>query len=437
MRMATNISWGDRLPDAVKAFRALATEYPSNLKAGVALARTLSWMGDNDGALTEIDKVLRQAPADREALLIKANALRGKNRITEAIAIYHQILTGGEDFEARSGLANALLATGDRKAAAVVAAPLPLQAEYPYQVREAKELAAELSAGAQPTLDAGFSYYNDTDSNYVRRYNFLYGQWLGNLKATLGFTHVDAMDPYRSDSAEIVSAGACRRLTDTIGAGAGLSLDLARSGETSGLLTWNARADKLITDGSLAASALSYLMTDTAQLIDNRIRATSYNLSASRKLGARFFLNGAYSYKDYSDNNGSNDVQGSLSCLLWSQAPRLTVGFKSRYLEFRRQSGGGYFDPARYIAPQLFASLSLEKGRFYTDIEPYVGYQFINRYSTETNEYFAGGSGTVGFKLFKNLAIEANGEGGNYALQSASTTGFTYYQAGARVVFTP
>jgi hypothetical protein len=83
----------------------------------------------------------------------------------------------------------------------------------------------------------------------------------------------------------------------------------------------------------------------------------------------------------------------------------------------------------------MFASLSFEMGRFYTDIEPYVGYQFMYRYSTETDDYFSGGSGTVGFKLLKNLSIEANGEGGNYALQSA--TGFTYYQFGGRVVFIP
>ena len=431
MAMATRISWGGCLPDAAKEYRALYSEDPSNLKAGTALAKTLSWMGDNSGALTVINKVLWQAPDDREALLVEANALRWRNGPAKAIAIYNKLLETGDDFDARSGLVSALLARGDRKEARSAAASL--KAQYSYQEREINELAAELAGGARPVLDASAGYYKDTDSNRVRTYTLLYGQWLGNTKADLGFKYLDATAPGLRDSAEIASAGAYQKLTDSLGAGAGLSLDLAKKSDTADFLTWNVKADKSITDGSVGISALSYLLTDTAQLIANRIRAVSYGLSASRKLNARFSLNGAYSYKDYSDNNGSNDLQAALSYLLIRQNPGLTVGYKCRYFGFRRQSGGGYFDPTYYLAHQLFASLSFESGRFYTTLEPYGGYQYITRNGKRTGDYYGGGSGTLGFKASKKLSIELNGEGGNYALQSA--TGFSYYQAGARIVY--
>ena len=434
LALATRISWGDRLAAAAKEFRALTTEDPANLKAGTALAKTLSWMGDNAGALTEIERVLGRAPDDRDALLVEANALRLTGRLKEAISIYNRLLQAGDNFDARAGLAYALLAQGDRKAA--VASAAPLKAQYPYQAHELVELNAELAAAVRPTISAGFSYYNDTDSNNVERYALGSSQWIGSVKTDLDFIQVDAKDSTaRSSRADILSFEAYRKLTGTLGVGGGLALDAVKNGATSDFVTWNVKADKKISGGALGASAVSYLMTDTAQLISNDIRATSYGLSAFKGLTARVLLNGSYSYKDYSDNNGSNDAQISPSYLLLLQNPRLAVGYKLRYLGFRRQSGSGYYDPSSNIAQLLFTNVSFDRGYFYGYAEPYGGHQTERRNRITSNSYFAGGSGSLGYKPFKSLSAEATAEGGNYSVQSAA--GWEYYQLGLRVVYIP
>jgi len=203
----------------------------------------------------------------------------------------------------------------------------------------------------------------------------------------------------------------------------------------SGFLTWNVKADEKFTNGAVGASAVSYLMTDTAQLISNDIRATSYGLSGFEGLTGRVLLNGSYSYKDYSDNNGSNDAQFFPSYVILLQNPRLVVGYKVRYLGFRRQSESGYYDPSSNIAQQIFTNVSFDHGPFYGYAEPYGGHQTVRRSGVVSNSNFGGGSGTLGYKPVKSLSVEASAEGGNYAVQSAA--GWEYYQLGVRVVYIP
>jgi tetratricopeptide (TPR) repeat protein len=434
MTLATRISWGDRLAAAAREFRALVKDDPSDVKAGVALARTLSWMGDNAGALGEIGKVLSRAPEDRDALLVKANALRLTGRQKEAVAVYRKLLEGGEDFDARLGLSYALLALGDRKGAVETAAPLT--PKFPYQTNELGELKRELSAAVEPTFYAGFSYYNDTESNNVERYSLGYSQWLGGIKTDVDATDVEAKDATpRRDAADILSVKGYKKLSETVGAGAGIDLDVARNAVNSGFLTWNVKADERFANGAAGVSAVSYLMTDTAQLISSDIRATSYGVSGFDALTRRIILNGSYSYKDYSDVNGSNDVQLSPSYVLLLENPRVAVGYKVRYLGFRRQSGSGYYDPTSNIAQQIFTNVSFERGSLYGYAEPFGGHQTERRYAVNTNSYIYGGAGTLGYKASRGLTFEASAEGGNYAAQTAS--GFEYYQLGLRVVWIP
>jgi len=95
----------------------------------------------------------------------------------------------------------------------------------------------------------------------------------------------------------------------------------------------------------------------------------------------------------------------------------------------------GYYDPSSNIAQQIFTDVSFDQGPFYGYAEPYAGHQTQRRYAVTMNDYFGGGSGTLGYKPVKSLAVEANAEGGNYAVQSAA--GWEYYQLGVRVVYSP
>ncbi|MBI3553169.1 MAG: tetratricopeptide repeat protein [Elusimicrobia bacterium] len=434
MTMATRISWAGRLDEAVKEFRSILSEDPSNARARIALARTLSWKGDNARALAEIDAVLAKSPEDREALLVKANALRGSGRTKDAIVIYNQLLAKGEDFDARSGLCYGLLSSGDRSQARGCAALLKVQ--YPYQEREARSLQTAIAAGTRPTFDARYSYYEDTDSNFVKRYSLLYGQWFGKWKADLGYSQTEALRSAPTNvAAEVFSAGTYRKLTDSLGAGAGLAMNRTRSLAGTSFMTWNAKADLAIADGSASLSGGSALLTDTAQLIANRIRATSANFYASRVFLGSLILSGAFSHREYSDNNNANDGMVSPALLLLAKNPRITLGYKFRYLGFRRQAFDGYYDPSNYKAHQIFTNISFDASRVYGYVEGYTGWQAEHRNAVLTNSTYSGGSGSIGFRLCKSLSIEGSADGGNFSLESAN--GFQYYQAGARVVFTP
>lgn len=426
--LATRLSWGGRLSEAEKEFSAVSVADPGNPAAGTALAKVLSWKGDLGGALAETERVLARSPGYREALLVRASALRWANRYDEAEEIYRKLLAG-EDFEARHGLASTLLSKGDRKGALACAALL--KPEFRHQEREAAALAAELAP--RPVMDAGFGYYDDTDKNYVRRYALAYGDWAGNVKTDLRIAHMDASAPFMRNSADTLSAGGYTRIAGVYGVGGGLSLSQARGGGTGSFLAWNVRADKRIADGSVGVSAGTELLTDTAQLVVNRIRSVNLDFSADKNLGGRFFLGAGYGHKEYSDDNGSNYLNASASWLLLAKKPALTAGYKYRYLGFRRQSGGGYFDPGRYISHQVFVRLAYELGRFYARLSPYYGTQSMTRHGWKSKDNYSGGAGTLGFKAGKDISIEASGDGGNYALLNAG--GYKYYQLGLKVIF--
>ncbi len=100
-------------------------------------------------------------------------------------------------------------------------------------------------------------------------------------------------------------------------------------------------------------------------------------------------------------------------------------------MNFNRQSGSGYFDPNDFVANQIFVSLSFEGDKFCLYIETYGGYQSFRRYGDNNAGFFSGGSGVFGLNLSKNVLLEANAEGGNYALGAAA--GFNYYLVGFRL----
>lgn len=432
VRMATTISWSNPRA-AAKEFKAIVAANPENLKARTALARTLSWTGDSSGAIREIAPVLLHEPDNRDTLLIKANSLRWRGKTEEAAKIYSGLLEKGEDFDARSGLAYTSLAGGDAKEVRSLAAGLKPQ--YPYQEREVKGLLAALDAYARPTLESKFSYYHDTDLNNVRRYSLSYGRLLGRFRTSLGFTRTDASDPAMDNRLDTVSAGMRTKLSGSLDSGLGIAENVTKSGGNTGSLTWNAFLNKNFPGVNFTMSVSDSILSDTALLINNRIRATNYLLAANKTLPGRISLNTSYSYRDYSDGNNANDSQISASHPLFSGNPGVTAGYRFRYLAFNRQSRGGYYDPNGYRTHQIFASLSFETGRFYGSVDPYAGWQAQRRNAISDSSYYAGGAASLGFKTSARLAVELNGETGDYALQSA--TSFKYYQLGARLIYRP
>lgn len=426
LAMAAAISWAGRYDDAASILQAMLADQPGHTAARVQLAKVLSWAGKLSEAQAQADLVLKEQPGNRDALLVKANALRWGGRAEDAIPLYEKALEQGDDFDARLGLAYAYLHAGEKERARETGKTL--EPRLPYQQKELARFHESLCGVRAPSLGAAYSYYRDSDENRVNRFTLFSGRWFGNREAAASFRLTEARGIGRRENAEelwISLRGPLGPVTVNAGAGAIKTDDAAR------LL---ARAGMDMNRGwwSVGAGAARDALTDTAELIRKRIVRTSATLSLSETASARLTFSEAYTRAGFSDGNESDDVQLGARYLVLRSPAAIAAGYRFRYWDFRRQSGGGYFDPSHFLSHQVFVSLSAEKDGWYAVLEPYVGHQSFLRSGAKTTELFAGFSGATGWRLKKCTSFELTAEGGNYA--GGAAAGFNYYQAGGRVV---
>jgi tetratricopeptide (TPR) repeat protein len=430
VRMAIYLSWADRLTESEAELRRVLEQDPKNISARTHLARVLSWSGELNGAIRQADIVLSDSPDHVDALLVKADALQWQGRYIEAMPIYRQVLAQGNDFDARAGLARSLLAVGDRTGAVENSKLLnPANAR---QKREVARLTDTIGRETRPALDTRYNYYTDSDRNRLNRYSLAGSFWLGNQRYGLDYRHTDAKDRSRDNRGEEFLASVYSRLTDRFSAGAGLGFTQLGAHGTSNFPTGHFRVDAKLFGGSAGANVTREVLTDTAELIENRIRMTNVGLYITQPLTDRLSTHAGYRYRSFSDGNHANELQlvTQYAVLL---APRITIGHRFRLLDFHKQTGSGYFDPNNYIANRAFSSLFYENRFFYTYLEGYVGYQTFRRNGLASDELIHGGSGSIGVKPVRNLAIEVNTEGGNFA--AGATSGFSYFIIGPRVIY--
>lgn len=432
LQMAVYISWADRLADAASELHAILAEHPDNVAVRVHLARVLSWDGRNKAAIGEAEKVLQKEPDNSGALLVKANALRWSGGNRAAIPLYRRLLAQGENFDARLGLSYALLAAGDKTAAEETAAPL--QPKYPYQEKEHRKFLDQLAGTRKYELDLRYNYYDDTDENHLNRYTLSSDFRLSGWNLGVAYSHIDARDPSRKERGDVVTATGYRMISDFVGIGAGVGLTAESDGHSRNLVTWLVKGDARVLAGRAGVSVAGEALTDTAQILENGIRATTTTIYLEQEVIPRWFLSGSYNYRNFSDNNSSNGALFSARYALQVSDTALSAGYRFRYVNYARQSGGGYFDPNDYVAHQAFASFDYEKRGGYMNLSPYAGYQSFRRFGNSSNDVIYGVSGSIGYHFTRNILAEFNGEYGNFALQTVA--GFQYHTIGGRIGFT-
>ncbi len=430
VEMAVYLSWADRLSESAAELRQILATDPKSVPARTHLARVLSWSGDLSEAIREADRVLADRPDHKDALLVKADSLQWRGRYRDAIPIYEKILAREDDFDARAGLTRCRLALGNRTAALE-----NFKALKPANARQRRELAKlsdALDQEIRPTAEARYNYYHDSDKNRLNRYLFSGNFWVDNQKYGVSYRHTDAHDPSRNDRAEEFLFKVDSRLTDQFSAGGGLGFTQLNAGRTSNFPTGFLRIDTKLFAGSAGAQVTREVLTDTAELIDNRIRMTQFGLYIAQPLTERFSLSGAYNYKSFSDGNHANDLRFVSQYAIYL-TPRITIGYRYRFLDFHDQSHSGFFDPNNYIANRVFTSLYYENRFFYTYAEGYIGYETFRRNEVLSKNVIHGGTSSLGVKPLPNLAIEVNVEGGNFSAGSAA--GFNYFVVGPRVLY--
>jgi tetratricopeptide (TPR) repeat protein len=430
LQIAIYLSWAGKMQESLTELDLILNKDPSNLKARIHHARVLSWSGSLDKAIKEADEVLKDSPENKDALLVKANALRWNGISWKALPIYNQILEKEEDFDTRLGTTYAQLSAGDIKGAKE--SRRLLKPTYPYQEKELGELTLHMDRIVRPSLALGYSYYNDSDENITNRYSAGFGFWAGKWRNDLTYRHTDAEDDFRDNYADDISFRTYSKVTRVFGIGGGLGLTNMTNGESDTFMTWQIKADVFFLNGNAGIAVSRDTATDIAELIENKIRYTSTNVSINQKLTDRWGIAGAYRYRDYSDDNSSHQIQLSSTYAVYSRNPNIQLGGRLIYLDFARQTRSGYFDPDNFISPQVFTTISFEREKLYGYLEPFLGYQTFHRYGDSSNDITGGGYGLLGIRLSKHFSLEMNAEGGNYDNNTAA--GWNYYLVGSRLL---
>jgi tetratricopeptide (TPR) repeat protein len=427
--MARYLSWGGRIDEAIHELNAILSEDTGNVNARIHLARCLAWKGDLRGSLDESSKVLAVSPENKDALLVRANALKWSGNPNAGMSIYKGILERGEDFDTRLALSQTFLSTGYIRGARDGAKRLT--PGYPYQEKERKNLDAEIDRATRPVLGAGYSYYRDSDDNRLDRYSMSTGFWTGDWKWGIGYLYTDAEDLSRSAADQELSLSAESRLTEGLGVGGTAGVNWTDNDNSGTFFVGSVRADAKVFDGRIGASVARNVFADTAQLIENGIRFSEIASYLEYPLPYRFTVRTSYAARDYSDDNRSDDWQGSIRHRFGLKNPSVAAGYRIRSLDFQRESGGGYFDPAGYLSHRVELSVDYEKGRGYVHVAPFIGYQSYRRRGDTPEGFFGGGEGVIGAHVTGSVALELHGEGSDEA--GSSATGFKYYQVGVRM----
>jgi tetratricopeptide (TPR) repeat protein len=432
VRMAIYLSWADRLTRAKEELNAVLATNPDNVDARVQLGRVLSWNGELKQAIDEAEKVLKQAPDNREALQVKADTLQWKGELRQAIPIYQRLVQMQDDFDSRIGLSQSLLAAGNRTGADETSRLL--QPATANQRNRFTKFQDTLEAMTRPKLDFRYVYYSDSDHNVVDRYSVAPSLWLGNYDLSGNFRHTEARDPTRREQAEELGLRAYSNFTEAFAGGAALGFTRLGRGDESNFPTGGLKFDVKIPGGTVGGGVAHEVLTDSAELIQNRIRTTIAGLQWSHQWTDRFSVSTAYKYRSFSDVNHAHDAQFTSQYTLFFN-PRISVGYRFRYLNYARQSGGGYFDPNDYYSNRLLVSSYIERQMFYAFVDIFGGQQAFRRNGFPSSDPVFGGSASFGFKPTRYVSFELSVEGSNLAIGTSTGVGFNYFVLSPRILF--
>lgn len=429
-RMAIYLSWADRLDRAENELRLVLAAEPANREARIQLARVLSWKGQLRAAIEEADLVLRESPGNRDALQVKADALQWQGNLRRAIPLYRELLNKQDAFDARLGLAQALLAARDRMGAEE--AGRGLSGETGSQRSRLEKFRREFDETFRPKLDARYSRFTDSDNNRLDRYSAAPSFWLGNFDLGAFYRHTEANDDRRYKRVDEFSLRAYTNLNESVGVGGQLGLAHLSRGSSATFPAGEVRVDAMVVPGGrLGASVTREVLTDSAELIENRIRATFAMLRWAQNWTDRLATTAVYRYGTLSDSNHLHDARLTTEYFLWLK-PKVSIGHRFRYANFQRQSRGGYFDPNDYYSNRGFVSFYMEQERFYSFAEVFAGQQAFKRNGFPSKDTVYGGAASLGFKPTRAIALEFSVEGGQLAAATSSGAGYSYLIFGPR-----
>jgi tetratricopeptide (TPR) repeat protein len=439
IQLARYYSWVDKLDEGIALLQQLNKEVPDNSEVKTLLARFLSWKNNTNEAMRLSDEVLLKDPLNTEALHVKADLLAWNANASASLAYYDKALESGDNFDVRLGYAYAQLSVGALDKA--ISERAKLVPRFPYQRINLAKLDTAIEKGKKgelPTVvsrDSAdlpyLSYYHDSDGNIVKTIRTTYNFNLDRFSGDVSYRHGEATNGTISNRFDTINANAGTALYSSLRAHAGIGYVIDRSNSTNNITTGHAGVNYYQGEWEAGGVLFREALLDTAQLIHNGISMNGAEVYLTKTLEGNNIVYGSYAHRSYSDDNDADDARVGIKHILEGSNPRIAVGYTLRYLEFERQSLGGYFDPDNFISHQLYATLEYKDGKSTYFIDPYAGFQSFERYNQSSNDFYGGGSARWRYQWTPQMYSEMSGEAGNYALEQAA--GYNYYMVGARL----
>lgn len=365
--LARALGWADRTEDAQRAYEQLLEGHPGNLEARRGRARMMAWQDRLEAARAAYEEILDDHPADLETRLQHAQVVNWSGRHSEAAQLYRDILANHPgDRQATVGLAQALRWGGREREA--------LRALDPIHAHEdAAELYRDLRRSAAPVARLGGGWTGDSDDLRILTTEASWeGYTRGDLRARVVLRDLRFEEDGQPDlAARGLNLGGSRSLGDRTAANLyvgflrfGSDGPITASGATDdlrwtlltydGWLTWHPRP-RLRVD---FASDRGFV--ETPRSLGHRTSVTHLGLSAEFRGGARWSVGALLREGFYSDSNGRTLARVSLDTRrgrgwVLRAGPRLSV------FRFHAQRDRGYWNPGDFLSAAFSLALADER----------------------------------------------------------------------------
>ncbi len=403
LELADQLTWAGALDAAIAEYRVVIASGRGDLlkKAQTGLGRALARRGDHAPAVAALDAALAIDPADREAALLRAQALSWDNRQAEAEAGYRALLArDAADERALLGFARVQTWRGRQRTALAALARLPDGPADPVEAvtitaeaqqwlgrpdRAAATLRARLAEApdddrarwlmgrlerdtrSEVRLDA--RRFDQSDGLDVAQFNlgadYRFADGRGRIGPRLQYATFDPTDaPGDMFTVTRIAASGGWRLSDAVDLNATIgvdSIDAPRSGAGPGgtqeFLTYDAYASFFPEDRVRIDLGVQRFTLDSEPTLRNRVIANQIKASADVLPTERSRLTARAATADYSDGNRQWWWQAEFEQRL-ALAPRIYVGARYTGTSFRLVGQPGYFSPGEYHA--LEATLRID-----------------------------------------------------------------------------
>ncbi len=404
LELADQLTWAGELDAAVVEYRAVISSGRADLmrKAQTGLGRALARRGDYAPAVAALDAALALDPADREAALLRAQALSWDNRQAEAEAAYRALLAiDPADERALLGLARVQSWRGRQRAALTTLARLPVLPSDPVEAttitaeaqqwlgrpdRAAQTLRSRLAAAPDDErarwllgrlardnrhefrMDA--RRFDQSDGLDIEQVNlggdYRLADGRGRIGPRLQYAAFDPSDaPGDVFTVTRIGAAVGWRVSDAIDLNATIGVDTIDApgpGGTSDFLTYDAYVTLFPDDRWRIDAGVQRFTFDSEPTLRNRLVVDQAKLSADFLPTERSRMTVRTAIADYSDGNRQSWWQAEFEQRL-ALAPRLYVGARYTGTSFRLVNQPGYFSPGEYHALEATLRLDGQLGR--------------------------------------------------------------------------